>query len=92
MPPDVMKVALDAIPAEIEYHKALVEEGKITAKYAFVGKSEGIAIFDVESNEELNEILAKSPSSLMLSFEAIPLIDFEYAIKKWKEIVKRAFK
>jgi len=92
MPPEMMKAALDAIPAEIEYQKALEKKGKTIAKYTFAGRDEGFGIYDVESHEELNELLAKCPSSLMLSFEAIPLVDFEYSLKVFKEIVERALK
>ena len=92
MPPEMMKAALDIIPAEMEYQKALEEKGKQLASYTFAGRDEGIGIFDVESNEELNEILAKSPSSLKVSYEAIPLVDFEYSLKVWKEVVERALK
>ncbi|MCP8305087.1 MAG: hypothetical protein H3Z50_06460 [archaeon] len=87
-----MKAALDVIPASIEYERSLKEKGKVLASYTFAGKSEGVGIFDVESHEELNDILAKMPSSLMLSFEAIPIVDFEYSLKVWKEVLERALK
>ncbi len=92
MPPEIMKKALDLIPASMEYQKALEEKGKSLATYTFAGKSEGIGIYDVESHEELNDILAKEPYSLMLSFEAIPIVDFEHSLKVWKEVLERALK
>lgn len=92
MPPEMMKTALAVIPAEIEYGKALKEKGKLLAMYTFAGKSEGFGIMDVKSHEELNDILAKDPASMMVSFEAIPIVDFEYSLKVWKEVLERAVK
>ncbi len=93
MPPEMMKTILAVIPAEIEYWKALKEKGKLLASYTFAGGSEGFGILDVKSNEELNDILAKDPASLMgVSFEAIPLVDFEYSLKVFKEVIERAVK
>ncbi|MCP8304738.1 MAG: hypothetical protein H3Z50_04645 [archaeon] len=92
IPPEMMKTALDLIPASMEYQKSLKEKGKSLATYTFAGKSEGVGIFDVKSHEELNDILAKEPYSLMLSFEAIPIVDFEYSLKVWKEVIERALK
>ncbi len=92
MPPEMMKTALDLIPATMKYQKTLEEMGKSLATYTFAGKSKGIGIYDVESHEELNDILVKEPHSMMLSFEAIPLIDFEHSLKVWKEVLERALK
>ncbi|MCP8307320.1 MAG: hypothetical protein H3Z53_09765 [archaeon] len=93
IPLEMMKtVGLAVIPAGIEYWKALKEKGKLLAHYTFVGKSEGFRILDVESHEELNEIIAKDPGGMMISSEAIPIVDFEYSLKVWKELLERALK
>jgi len=92
IPPEMMKTALAIIPAMIEYDKALKEKGKLLASYTFAGKGEGFNILDVKSHEELNDILAKGPFSLMVNFEAIPIVDFEYSLKVWKEVLERAVK
>lgn len=92
MPPEMMKKALALIPAEIEYGKALKEKGKVLASYTFAGRGEGFDIVNVGSHEELNEILAKCPGSMMVSYEAIPIVDFEYSLKVWKEVLERALK
>ncbi|MCP8310025.1 MAG: YciI family protein [Candidatus Methylarchaceae archaeon HK01M] len=92
MPPEMMKTAIDLVPASMEYEKNLKGKGKLLASYTFSGQSKGFVILNVESLEELNEIIAKEPYSLMLSFEAIPLVDFEHSLKVWKEVLERALK
>ncbi len=92
MPPEMMKTMLAVVPAGIEYWKALKEKGKLLAHYTFVGKGEGFRILDVKSHEELNEIIAKDPASLGVSSEAIPIVDFEYSLKVFKEVIERAVK
>lgn len=86
-----MKAVLDLVPDQIKYAKALKEKGKIVAEY-IIGKNEGFGILDVESQEELNEILAKTPSSSIVSHEVIPLIDFEQSLEVWKELIEKAVK
>ncbi|MCP8305401.1 MAG: hypothetical protein H3Z50_08075 [archaeon] len=92
MSPEMMREAINVIPAEIEYMKSLREKGKVLASYTFAGRVEGITICDVESHEELNEIISKDPGSMIVSFEVIPIVDFEYSLKVWKVVLERASK
>jgi muconolactone delta-isomerase len=92
MSPEMMKTVPDVIFAEIEYQKVLKEKGKVLAMYTFAGGNEGFGILDVKSHEELIDILAKEPIGAMVSFEAIPIVDFEYSLKVFKEVYERAVK
>jgi muconolactone delta-isomerase len=55
--PEVAKV-LSALRA---YAKELREQGKLESYYHIVGRHGGAWIFDVESNQELEILLAKMP-------------------------------
>ncbi|MCP8322773.1 MAG: muconolactone Delta-isomerase family protein [Candidatus Methylarchaceae archaeon HK02M2] len=90
--PNLMKVIRNIIPAQIKYIKNLKEKGKILAEYTLDGKDEGFGILDVESSEELNEIIANAPSSSIVRYEVFPLTDFENSLKSWEKFLERVMK
>jgi muconolactone delta-isomerase len=63
-----------------DYGARLEAEGKVTFRYHLVGAHGGAWIYDVESNEELDSLLAQAPVYNVASYEihalaAMPRID-----------------
>lgn len=58
-----------------EYAKPLEEDGKVVARYHVVGAHGGAWIYEVESNEELEMLLARSPVYNFSHFEVYPLAE-----------------
>lgn len=63
-----------------EYAGPLEERGKVAARYHIVGGHGGAWIYDVESNEELERLLAQSPVYNFSRFEVIPLAEMGEAM------------
>ena len=68
---DMMKSVL-AMP---EYARPLEEQGKVIGRYHVVGSHGGAWIYQVESNDELEMLLARSPVYNFAHFEVLPLAD-----------------
>jgi muconolactone delta-isomerase len=58
-----------------EVAKPLEESGKVIGRYHIVGYHGGAWIFDVESNEELEMLLARLPVYNFSHFDVHPLAD-----------------
>ena len=58
-----------------EYGDELVSRGKVVAKYHVVGGHGGAWIYDVDSNEELELLLAKAPVFNFASYDIRPLAE-----------------
>lgn len=58
-----------------DYAQPLEEQGKVTGRYHIVGSHGGAWIYDVESNDELEMLLAQSPVYNFSHFEVLPLAD-----------------
>ncbi|GAA0602676.1 muconolactone Delta-isomerase family protein [Streptomyces crystallinus] len=56
------------------YTQELQEKGLIRDRWILVGASAGLNIYDVESHEQLMQLLYRSPAGLHLDFEVYPLI------------------
>ena len=65
--------------------KQLEEHGKVLAGGAFIGQRAGCVILDVDSNEELSDLLNRLPLSAYLEWEVVPLIPADRALEsaKW---------
>ena len=68
---DMMKSVL-TMP---DYAKPLEEQGKVIGRYHIVGSHGGAWIYNVESNDELEMLLAKSPVYNFAHFKVLPLAD-----------------
>ncbi len=66
---------LRAVLAMPDYAGPLQEQGKVIARYHVVGSHGGAWIYDVESNEELEMLLARSPVYNYSRFDVYPLAD-----------------
>lgn len=58
-----------------DYAGPLEESGKVIGRYHIVGAHGGAWIYNVESNDELEMLLAKSPVYNFSHFEVMPLAD-----------------
>ncbi len=58
-----------------DYAKPLEEQGKVVGRYHIVGSHGGAWIYDVESNDELEMLLARSPVYNFSHFQVHPLAD-----------------
>ncbi len=65
--------------------KQLEGSGKVIAGGAFIGQRAGCVIVDVDSNEELADLLNRLPLSAYLDWEVVPLISADRALDsaKW---------
>lgn len=68
---DLLKAVL-RVP---DHAKPLEEQGKLVARYHVVGAHGGAWIYDVDSNEELEMLLAQSPVYNFSRFDIYPLAD-----------------
>lgn len=71
--PEVAKMLVDLR----EYAKQLRQENKLERYYHLVGKHGGAWIFDVNSNEELDVLLAKMPVYNFAVYEIYPLSEMK---------------
>lgn len=58
-----------------DYAEPLEREGKVVGRYHIVGGHGGAWIYDVESNEELEILLARSPVYNVAHYKIYPLAD-----------------
>ncbi len=58
-----------------DHAQPLEEQGKVIGRYHIVGSHGGAWIYDVESNDELEMLLAQSPVYNFSHFDVYPLAD-----------------
>jgi muconolactone delta-isomerase len=63
-----------------EYSKELIEKGKLEKHYHIVGKHGAAWICDVESNDELELILARSPVYNFAQYEIYALTEMKSGV------------
>lgn len=66
-----------AVMSMPEYARKVREQGKLIARYHVVGKHGGAWIYDVESNEELERLLAMAPVYNFARYEVLALAEME---------------
>ena len=60
-----------------EYAEKVRGQGKLAARYHVVGKHGGAWIYDVDSNEELERLLAAAPVFNLARYDVYPLAEME---------------
>jgi muconolactone delta-isomerase len=60
-----------------EYAKKLRDQGKLVAKYHVVGKHGGAWIYEAESNEEMERLLAMAPVYNFAQYDVYPLAEMD---------------
>ena len=58
-----------------DYAKPLEQNGKVIGRYHIVGSHGGAWIYDVDSNDELEMLLAQSPVYNFSHYQIMPLAD-----------------
>ena len=66
---------VQAVMGMAEHAKPLEEAGKVVGRYHIVGGHGGAWIYDVDSNDELEMLLARSPVYNYAHYEVYPLAD-----------------
>ncbi len=66
---------MQAVLTMPDYATPLEEQGKVLGRYHIVGSHGGAWIYQVESNEELEMLLAQSPVYNFSHFDVYPLAD-----------------
>ena len=69
--PEVIAAVMD----QPKYAKKLEAEGKIECRYHVVGSHGGAWIYNVNSNEELDRLLAMSPVYNFAKYQILPLAE-----------------
>ena len=69
--PDVIR----AIAEQPRYGERLEKEGKLECRYHVVGSHGGAWIYKVDSNEELDRVLAMSPVYNFATYQVLPLAE-----------------
>jgi muconolactone delta-isomerase len=64
-----------AITQQPQYGERLEKEGKLECRYHVVGSHGGAWIYKVDSNEELDRLLAMSPVYNYAKYEVLPLAE-----------------
>ncbi len=72
-----------------EVIKQLETDGKVVVGGAFVGRRGGCVVADVDSHEELSDMLNRLPVSALLDWEAIPMIPAQSALDSAKWAMKQ---
>ena len=75
---EITRVTSDMMKAVLtmsDYATPLEEQGKVVGRYHIVGSHGGAWIYNVESNDELEMLLARSPVYNFAHFEVLPLAD-----------------
>lgn len=68
---------VNAIARQPEYGKRLEKEGKLECRYHVVGSHGGAWIYKVDSNEELDRLLAMSPVFNFATYQVLALAEME---------------
>ncbi|MDP9023055.1 MAG: muconolactone Delta-isomerase family protein [Actinomycetota bacterium] len=75
---EIARLSTEVIRAVLrmpDYAEPLQQQGKVVARYHIVGSHGGAWIYDVDSNEELERLLARSPVYNFARYEVHPLAD-----------------
>lgn len=68
---------IGAIGRMPDYAAGLFKQSKLVSRYHIVGRHGGAWIYDVDSNEELERLLAMSPVYNVAHYEVLPLAEME---------------
>lgn len=82
---------LGMVAATWEVMAQLERNGKARASGALIGPGGGVAIVDVESNDELSDVLSRLPVYAFLDWEVVAMTSAERALEqaRWAMAVLR---
>ena len=75
----MVKTALTLLKASQEYTNGLVKTGKMSEMWNLADGSGGMALAEVESNDELFNLIQAEPYGPFLEFSVTPLSDIQLA-------------
>lgn len=68
-----------------EYGAALEDEGRLLARYHVVGAHGGAWIYDVESHEQFEQVLARAPIFNFARYDVYPLAEMRPVVRRVDE-------
>lgn len=74
---------------QVETLMGYKQKGKILAGAIIAGRKGSYAIFDVDSIEELQGLIAQTPLFPFMEVELIPLISYEFALGMAKKLASK---
>ncbi len=75
--PPMTPALVQAVLRMPDYAKDLLAKGKLDKRYHVVGRHGGAWIYEVDSNEELERLLAAAPVYNYARYDLYPLADME---------------
>ncbi len=85
MPPEI---AAGVFEATIQWHKNLMDSGKGEVSWGVAGQPIGLDVVNVDSLEELDEIVNAFPLAPFGDMEVLPLIDMAESLERTKQAVQ----
>ena len=79
--------ALESSSGAVEYFNELTKKGKLLNHYHFAGIPGGALVIDAASNDELGEILIKSPFYRFTTREIYPVMSPEKMVTAEQSVV-----
>ena len=80
---------ISRVLAHMEYFKDLKGKGDVVFDGAFAGQRGGFGVFEVDTLEELSEIINYAPATPYMDTEIFPLVDMDSRIEQLKEQMER---
>lgn len=78
------------LPKDLKFCQDLMKQGKLKASYVLAGRPEGYEVFDVQSSEEMHEIVLRAPFGPFLDFEVWPTVDFDFSLNTLKAVLEES--
>ena len=78
------------LPKDLAFCLDLMKEKKLLASYVLAGKPEGFEVFEVESNEDMHQIIMHAPFGPFLDFEVWPIVDFDFSLNTLKSVLEES--
>jgi len=85
-PPEIMPVLVDATA---QWTASAKKGGKFDVIYSIAGQPGGLGIVNVNSLEELNELVSGHPMTPFANVQTLPLSDIDHGLKTLREQVKK---
>lgn len=89
VPPISPKEFFELSTKQVESLNSYKQGGKILAGGIIAGRKGSYAIFDVDSIEELQGLVAQTPMYPFIEVELVPLISYELAIETAKKLASK---
>jgi muconolactone delta-isomerase len=83
------KTALMLLKASREYTAGLMKQGKITEMWNYTDGTGGLALVEVDSNDELFGLIQAEPYGLFLQFAVTPLTDINLAYESAEKMFQQ---